>query len=79
MKNVILIALITILAFLFSGCGGGSVTVTPVDKSDRVYVTESGKKYHREGCQFLKDSKIAMSKEDAIKKGYEPCDVCKPY
>jgi hypothetical protein len=79
MKSIILIAMIAVLAFIFSGCGGGSVTVTPVDKSDRVYVTENGKKYHREGCRYLDKSSTAMSKDEAIKKGYGPCDVCKPY
>jgi len=78
MKKLILLGLIAILAFVFSGCGG-SASVTPVNKGDKVYVTETGKKYHREDCRYLDKSKIAMTKEDAIKKGYEPCDVCKPY
>jgi uncharacterized protein YceK len=78
MKNIILIVLIAVLAFVFSGCGG-TATVTPVDKKDTVYVTENGKKYHRKGCRYLDKSSIPMSKEEAIKKGYEPCDVCKPY
>jgi micrococcal nuclease len=43
-----------------------------------VYVTNSGQKYHRDGCSSLARSKIAVSLEDAIHSGYEPCSVCKP-
>jgi micrococcal nuclease len=44
----------------------------------RVYVTNSGKKYHREDCGSLGRSKIEVSLEDAIQSGYEPCKVCNP-
>jgi micrococcal nuclease len=44
----------------------------------RVYVTNSGKKYHREDCGSLGRSKIGVSLEDAIQSGYEPCKVCNP-
>lgn len=43
-----------------------------------VYVTNSGKKYHREDCGSLGRSKIGVSLEDAIQSGYEPCKVCNP-
>ncbi len=42
-----------------------------------VYVTNSGKKYHREGCRSLKKSKIAIPLSQAVGK-YSPCKVCKP-
>ena len=42
-----------------------------------VYVTNTGSKYHRDGCRYLSDSKIAISLADA-KQGYEPCKVCDP-
>ncbi len=48
------------------------------NSSGTVYITDTGTKYHREGCRFLK-SKHAISRSDAIKNGYEPCGVCKPY
>lgn len=53
----------------------GSVFRNPAQPT--VYVTNSGKKYHRDGCKWLK-SKIAMSLDKAIAAGYEPCKVCKP-
>ena len=43
-----------------------------------VYVTNSGKKYHREGCRRLKKSKIPMSLSDARDAGYGPCSKCNP-
>lgn len=50
--------------------------VEPISKT--VYITETGKKYHREGCRYLKKSKIAISYDDARAQGYEPCAVCNP-
>lgn len=46
--------------------------------SQTVYITNSGTKYHKEGCRFLSKSKIEISLSDAIAKGYEVCSVCKP-
>jgi micrococcal nuclease len=43
-----------------------------------VYVTNTGKKYHREGCNSLSRSKIALTLGDAARSGYEPCGICKP-
>ena len=44
---------------------------------DSVFVTASGKKYHRDGCKFIAKSKIPIALKDAQAK-YEPCSVCKP-
>lgn len=46
--------------------------------SQTVYVTNSGTKYHKEGCRYLSKSKIAINLSDAIAKGYGACSVCKP-
>ena len=43
-----------------------------------VYITKKGKKYHREGCGALSKSKIAIPLEEAKKRGYAPCKICKP-
>lgn len=45
---------------------------------DIVYKTESGTKYHRSTCRHLSKSKVAISKEKAIKQGLEPCSTCNP-
>ena len=67
---------------------GGSTVATPTTKpvvtsppgpsSTTVYVTNTGTKYHRDGCKYLAKSKIAISLADAKAQGYGPCSVCKP-
>ena len=49
-----------------------------VPQTKTVYITKTGAKYHNEGCRYLSESKISISLEDAKKKGYTPCGVCKP-
>lgn len=43
-----------------------------------VYITQTGKKYHRDGCLSLRRSRIPVSLIEAKKKGYVPCSVCQP-
>lgn len=42
-----------------------------------VYITRTGKRYHRDGCPYLR-SRIPIKKSEAIKRGYTPCGKCKP-
>lgn len=46
-------------------------------QSVTVYVTETGEKYHREGCQYLRKSCIPIDLESA-RLSYEPCSKCHP-
>ena len=46
-------------------------------QSETVYVTRTGKKYHRENCSSLRRSKIPISLEDASQR-YSPCGRCNP-
>lgn len=50
----------------------------PVKSSVTVYITETGEKYHSDDCSYLKNSKIPISKDDAISRDYTPCSRCKP-
>lgn len=43
-----------------------------------VYITNTGSKYHVNGCQYLSKSQIAISLSDAKSQGYEPCKRCNP-
>ena len=43
-----------------------------------VYITDTGEKYHADGCRYLKKSKIPISKSDAIARGYGACSKCNP-
>lgn len=54
------------------------VTGNTNNKSITVYITNTGTKYHIDGCRYLKDSKISTSLNDAKSKGYTPCKVCNP-
>ena len=51
--------------------------IKPEKVTNIVFVTKTGKKYHRETCGYLKNSKIEMLRADAEKK-YTPCKVCNP-
>lgn len=57
-------------------------TVAPVSSDSQetnsytVYITETGEKYHRSGCQYLRNSKIEISLETAKARGYTPCSKC---
>jgi hypothetical protein len=43
-----------------------------------VYITRTGAKYHRDGCRYLSQSKIAIPLSEAKRNGYTPCKVCTP-
>ena len=51
-------------------------TSTQNTNSAIVYVTETGKKYHKSGCSYLKKSKIQINLSDAKAQGYTPCSKC---
>jgi len=73
MKRVIAAALI--LAFIAI-----SLFAQDSDEFDEVivYISNTGTKYHRETCNSLRRSKIPVTLEQAIERGYEPCRNCKP-
>ena len=43
-----------------------------------VYITKSGKCYHRWGCHHLRKGGMQTTLRDAKKNGYTPCSSCKP-
>ena len=43
-----------------------------------VFITETGKRYHVDGCRFLSDSKIETTQGWAIDNGYTNCSECFP-
>lgn len=44
----------------------------------KVYITETGTKYHRIGCGSLWNSCMEISLESAKNRGYSPCMKCEP-
>jgi hypothetical protein len=78
--------LLTLTLVVVALCAGGTADLAqqPVPapqtqpKEQTVYVTRTGKKYHRDGCHYLSQSKIPMPLKDAKAKGYTACSVCRP-
>ena len=55
----------------------GTPQAPSVNAEGQVYVTRTGKKYHREGCRSLSKSKFPISLAEAKQK-YSPCGRCSP-
>jgi hypothetical protein len=67
-RKISLVVLIIVLAasFVFA-------------QSDSVYITPTGKKYHRASCRTIKNSRITeISRDAAVSRGYGACKVCRP-
>ncbi|MEP5253783.1 MAG: hypothetical protein ABJQ39_01910 [Winogradskyella arenosi] len=47
-------------------------------KAQTVYTTQTGEKYHKSNCQYLKYSKKEIDLKKAISLGYIACKICKP-
>ena len=52
--------------------------VITVKNSSSIYITRTGKKYHRSNCRCLAKSKIKISLSKAKNQGYTACKICKP-
>jgi len=61
-------ALLLLLAVAASSCA----------EDPQVYITETGKKYHLDGCRYLKRSRIPIRLSTAASLGYDPCGHCNP-
>ncbi|MCD8238692.1 MAG: MBL fold metallo-hydrolase [Clostridiales bacterium] len=52
--------------------------VSSGNDSEVVYITNTGSKYHRAGCSYLKSSSIETTVAEAKNKGLSPCSRCNP-
>ena len=78
-RTVILPVVVSLLAaFPCAGSQPARAVVAPQTKPTIVYVTNTGKKYHLDGCRYLRQSRIPIKLEDAKREGYTPCSVCQP-
>jgi hypothetical protein len=48
------------------------------DPGRTVFVTRTGVRYHRDGCMYLRLSRIPVELGEAVRMGYSPCKVCRP-
>lgn len=46
--------------------------------ADTVFITKTGKRYHRDGCSSLSKSKIPSTRSEAEARGLTPCQNCNP-
>lgn len=46
--------------------------------SQTVHYTSTGKKYHSEGCQYLRKSDFTCDLKEALGMGLTPCSRCAP-
>jgi micrococcal nuclease len=69
---------VVFLGLLLLACAPGHAEGTGPSPETGVYVTNSGSKYHIEGCSSLRRSRIAVTLADAVRSGYKPCSVCNP-
>ncbi len=51
---------------------------TESQNDQMVYITASGKKYHKLGCRYLMGKYSGVTVEEAKGKGLEPCSLCYP-
>lgn len=65
--------LIALLLVMLQACGY-SQTV----RQDTVCITRTGEKYHRCSCRYLRLSSFEISLNEATKRGYTACSVCRP-
>ena len=60
------------------GHAGASSNITQeAPRTQTVYITRTGAKYHRGSCRYLRYSKIPIDLESA-QRNYGPCSVCRP-
>lgn len=55
-----------------------AVSETLGDQTSYVYVTRTGKKYHRVDCSYLREGGTKMTKQQAEESGLTPCSRCNP-
>jgi len=55
-----------------------STTTSQGTQTATVYVTDTGSKYHRYGCRYLRESCHARTLSQAKGQGYTACSVCNP-
>ena len=75
MKKIILGLAISFLLFTFVSCDSSEKNGGKI--SDGVYVTKSGRKYHKEWCRTIKGRDVQLiSIDEAHAKGKSECKVC---
>ena len=54
------------------------VVFLAAERDDKVFITDTGARYHREACSYLRSSKTGIALKKAALRGLTPCEVCNP-
>lgn len=81
-KAKVLLSVI-LAVILLAGAGTGIALAVQKAKHPPVptyYITQSGIKYHRDDCRFIKGKTnvTPITEEEALARGYTPCGICLP-
>ncbi len=79
--STLFIALATLMTFESCSNCGGKIFGSTSEDSGTVYVTEYGKRYHREDCYTIQPPRhhpYAVSRSEAIAEGRSACKICWP-
>lgn len=78
----LLVVLVGLLALLAGGCapppGAAPGTAATPELGPTVYMTRTGRRYHRDGCPNVRQGAVAVPLSEAQRLGLTPCPVCKP-
>jgi hypothetical protein len=55
-----------------------SLAPKPKQVEETFYITNTGKRYHRGSCRYLRYSAYPITRAEAEAQGYTPCRVCYP-
>jgi hypothetical protein len=61
-----------------SPSGSDERSPLPYSAATTVYVSKTGRKFHRKNCRYVRGGARPMPRGDALKSGYSPCSVCNP-
>lgn len=75
----LLLALFTAPLNVIAASSGDHVQQSRSERVEKVvYLTRTGRKYHRADCRHLRYSAYPVSKREAVERGYGACKVCRP-
>lgn len=78
MRLKAVLALLLFVCPAFTPIFASPTVLAAQTKNETVYITRTGKKYHRDGCRSLNRSRIPIKRSDAAAQGYGACKVCRP-
>jgi len=52
--------------------------IEAIDAGDEVLADDSGKRFHKPGCPQARPSAERLPRDEAKRRGLEPCRVCRP-